>query len=225
MCCEVRNNRNKHDIVLVRPRVQREDTDMAKPINHKFEIRGVNHLALTCKDMKRTVEFYSGVLGMPLVKTIDLPGGRGQHFFFDIGNGDSLAFFWFPEAPEAQAGVTHPAHLVGQGSITTANASMNHVAFAVPAEKIEAYRERLVAEGVEVTEVINHDDTERQVSFKVNEKSFVRSIYFQDPDGIMLEFACWLREFHEGDVRHEPAAETDRPRYLETMEQTRTTAE
>ena len=32
--------------------------------NTKFEIRGVNHLALTCKDMKRTVDFYSGVLGM-----------------------------------------------------------------------------------------------------------------------------------------------------------------
>jgi catechol 2,3-dioxygenase-like lactoylglutathione lyase family enzyme len=67
--------------------------------NTKFEIRGVNHLALTCKDMKRTVDFYSGVLGMPLTKTIDLPRGMGQHFFFDIGNGDSLAFFWFRTRP------------------------------------------------------------------------------------------------------------------------------
>ncbi len=192
---------------------------MAKPINQKFELRGINHLALTCKDMKRTVEFYSGVLGMPLVKTIDLPGGRGQHFFFDIGNGDSLAFFCFPESPESQPGVTHPANLVGQGPITTANASMNHVAFGVPAEKIEAYRERLAAAGIKVTEVINHDDTERQVSLKVNEKSFVRSIYFQDPDGIQLEFACWLREFHEGDVRHAPATDADRPRYLEAMKE------
>ena len=64
---------------------------MANPVNREFDIRGVNHLALVCKDMARTVEFYRDVLGMPLVKTIDLPGGHGQHFFFDIGNGDSLA--------------------------------------------------------------------------------------------------------------------------------------
>ncbi|HEX6568685.1 MAG TPA: VOC family protein, partial [Acidimicrobiales bacterium] len=30
-----------------------------------FELGGVNHLALVCRDMERTVEFYSGVLGMP----------------------------------------------------------------------------------------------------------------------------------------------------------------
>lgn len=34
-------------------------------------IRGVNHLALVCSDMARTVDFSSGVLGFPLVKTVD----------------------------------------------------------------------------------------------------------------------------------------------------------
>jgi hypothetical protein len=37
---------------------------------------------------------------MPLVKTIELPFGMGQHFFFDCGGGDTLAFFWFPDAAE-----------------------------------------------------------------------------------------------------------------------------
>ena len=60
--------------------------------NSEFEFCGVNHLALVCKDMAKTVAFYRDILGMPLTKTIDLPGGRGQHFFFDMGNGDSLAF-------------------------------------------------------------------------------------------------------------------------------------
>ena len=46
--------------------------------NEKFEIRGINHLALVCRDMKKTVDFYSGVLGMPLVKTIELPQNSGQ---------------------------------------------------------------------------------------------------------------------------------------------------
>ena len=73
--------------------------------NEQFDLKGVNHVALVCRDMERTVAFYSGVLGMPLVKTIELPFGGGQHFFFDIGNGDCLAFFWFPDAPIAAPGV------------------------------------------------------------------------------------------------------------------------
>ena len=74
-----------------------------------FTFKGINHLALVCRDMARTVEFYRDVLGMPLVKTIELPGGMGQHFFFDCGGGDCLAFFWFPDAPEAAPGVAAPA--------------------------------------------------------------------------------------------------------------------
>ena len=86
--------------------------------NDAFELRGVNHLALVCRDMARTVEFYTQVLGMPLTKTLDLPGGHGQHFFFDIGNGDSLAFFWFPDAPEAAPGVASAGAVPGAGNIT-----------------------------------------------------------------------------------------------------------
>jgi catechol 2,3-dioxygenase-like lactoylglutathione lyase family enzyme len=44
-------------------------------------IRGVNHLALVRSDMARTVDFYTNVLGFPLVKTVELPAGWGQHFF------------------------------------------------------------------------------------------------------------------------------------------------
>ncbi|TVS12747.1 MAG: VOC family protein [Gammaproteobacteria bacterium] len=167
---------------------------MSKRKNEKFEIRGVNHLALTCRDMKRTVDFYEGVLGMPLIKTLELPRGLGQHFFFDIGNGDALAFFWFPDAPPGEPGITHPAHMVGQGSLTTAHASMNHIAFDVPPEKIDEYRERLAEAGIEVTQVVNHDDSENGASPEITPTTFVRSLYFRDPDGIMLEFAAWARE-------------------------------
>ena len=44
-----------------------------------FGIQGINHLALVCSDMAATVAFYEGLLGMPLVKTVDLGGGVGQH--------------------------------------------------------------------------------------------------------------------------------------------------
>jgi hypothetical protein len=38
---------------------------------------------------------------------------------------------------------------------------------------------------------------------------YIRSVYFMDPDGILLEFACWLREFRPDDVAHEPARAQD----------------
>ena len=115
--------------------------------NNEFEFLGVNHLALVCKDMAKTVEFYRDILGMPLTKTIDLPQGRGQHFFFDIGNGDSLAFFWFPDAPEAAPGVSAPAALPTQGSFVSAHGSMNHIAINVRAEKFDEYYQRLIDKG------------------------------------------------------------------------------
>jgi catechol 2,3-dioxygenase-like lactoylglutathione lyase family enzyme len=190
---------------------------MAKPVNKEFDIRGLNHLALVCKDMAQTVEFYTGVLGMPLIKTIELPGGMGQHFFFDIGNGDALAFFWFPNAPEAQPGVTNPAGLpMSDKSMVTAHASMNHVAFNVSPEKIDEYYEKLKAKGIKATRVISHDDSPLGASLDITPTTFVRSIYFFDPDGIALEFAAWTRELpREGDVRHTPARASDAKRQRE----------
>jgi catechol 2,3-dioxygenase-like lactoylglutathione lyase family enzyme len=182
--------------------------------NKEFELRGINHLALVCSDMERTVDFYSNVLGMPLVKTIDLPNGMGQHFFFDIGNGDSLAFFWFPNAPQKAPGIASPEGIPGiGGEIVTAHASMNHVAFDVPAEKMEEYRERLVAKGVTVSMVINHDNSPRQISREWTDDVFVRSMYFMDPDGILLEFASWTKVFDESDVKHAPARAVDAAEY------------
>jgi catechol 2,3-dioxygenase-like lactoylglutathione lyase family enzyme len=175
-----------------------------------FEFGGINHLALVCSDMARTVDFYTNILGMPLIKTIDLPAGMGQHFFFDCGGGDALAFFWFPDAPDGVPGVSAPAGRPDQGSLTSAVGSMNHVAFAVPPAKIDEYRDRLRAAGVDCTDVANHDDSEWGISDDLHPGVFVRSIYFQDPDGILLEFACWTRPLGPADVGHAPARASDR---------------
>ena len=169
-----------------------------------FELRGINHLALVCRDMERTVDFYTNVLGMPLVRTIELPVGLGQHFFFDCGNGDSLAFFWFPEAPEGIPGVSSAAGRPDQADLTTAIGSMNHVAFDVAPDKIEEYRDRLIAAGVPCSEIANHDDSEFGISEEMHNGVYIRSVYFVDPDGILLEFACWFREFRPEDVSHAP---------------------
>ena len=75
----------------------------------------------------------------------------------------------------------------------------------VPAEKFDEYHQRLVDKGVAVSDILNHDDSEWGVSREVTDDVFVRSVYFFDPDGILLEFASWTRDLNESDVRHEPA--------------------
>jgi len=182
------------------------------PKNEKFELRGVNHIALVCSDMARTVRFYRDVLGMPLVKTLTLPDGMGQHFFFDIGNGDCLAFFWFPSAPASQPGISNSAALPGVGDITSAHASLNHLAFNVPLERFLDYRQKLIDAGVEVSGVLDHDDSKYQVAEVFHPGVFVRSFYFFDPDGVMLEFAAWTREMgRPDDVSERPVDATGVP--------------
>ncbi len=160
-----------------------------------FNYNGINHLALVCEDMDVTVKFYTEVLDMKLTKTISLPDNRGKHFFFDAGGGDALAFFWFPDGPEK----VEEKEL---RKITATPGTMNHVAFDVSADDIDRYREMLVEKGLEVTEVVNHDDTPSQVSAEINESTFVRSLYFKDPDGTQLEFAAWTRPLTETDVQY-----------------------
>jgi hypothetical protein len=49
-----------------------------------------------------------------------------------------------------------------------------------------------------------------QVSATVHPGVYVRSFYFQDPDGITLEFACWVKEFESGDAKAVPRTAADR---------------
>jgi hypothetical protein len=62
-----------------------------------------------------------------------------------------------------------------------------------------------VAAGVACSEVQNHDDSEYQVARDVHPGVYVRSVYFFDPDGALLELAAWTRAFRPDDVRHAPA--------------------
>ena len=172
---------------------------MSERTNQVFPLRGVSHIALVCRDMAKTMDFYCNVLGTPVIKTLSIPGG-GQHFFFDAGNATSVAFFWFPNAPEAQPGITGAA----PGGGVSAHGSMNHLAFDVAPEHLEACRQRLIERGVAVRGIVNHDDSPRTVSAEVNDTTFVRSIYFSDPDGIRLEMAAWTRAFTEEDRRELP---------------------
>ena len=114
-----------------------------------FGVRGINHLALVCSDMAATVAFYEGLLGMPLVKTVELGGGLGQHFFFDAGGNNQLAFFWFPHGPGVAPGIAMPADRPDRGGIHSAHGSMNHLAFNVDCETIDSLVPRLRDAGPE----------------------------------------------------------------------------
>ena len=164
---------------------------------------GINHLALVCRDMEETVRFYTQVLDMPLIKTVQLPDG-GQHFFFDCGGGSSLAFFWWADAPAAAPGIASVEDFPRKPK--SAIGSMNHVAFTIDEDQLQIYCDNLQKAGVPcLPVVVNHDDSEMGVSAELHDGVFVRSVYFRDPNGIMLEFASFLRPLGEpGDVRHEP---------------------
>jgi catechol 2,3-dioxygenase-like lactoylglutathione lyase family enzyme len=112
----------------------------------------------------------------------------------------------FPDAPEGVRGESLQ-NRVG----VTATGSMNHLAFDVPAERFEEYRQKLIEKGVEVTQIVNHANSldgghkpEYDAATDAGDV-FIRSMYFRDPNGTALEFACWTKVLDESDVVHAPA--------------------
>ena len=98
--------------------------------------RGLHHFAVVARDLEETVRFYQGVLGFPLTELFenrDYPGST--HFFFDIGNGNLLAFFDFPGLD-----VGPYAEVLG---------GLHHIAISVEPAAWERLRGRLDEAGVE----------------------------------------------------------------------------
>lgn len=81
---------------------------------------------------------------------------------------------------------------------------MNHIAFNVPAEKFEEYYQRLQDKGIDVTRILDHDNSPSGVAETLNDDVFVRSVYFFDPDGACLEFASWTRALRPDEALDAP---------------------
>jgi catechol 2,3-dioxygenase-like lactoylglutathione lyase family enzyme len=85
------------------------------PERPESSARGLHHFALLCSDVRRTIEFYQNVLEFPLTEIFENRDYAGSnHFFFDIGNGNLLAFFDLPgldlgEYAEVLGGLHHIA--------------------------------------------------------------------------------------------------------------------
>jgi len=98
--------------------------------------RGLHHTALICSDVERTVRFYQEVLEFPLTEIFenrDYPGSN--HFFFDIGNGNLLAFFDLPG--------------LDLGPYAEVLGGLHHMAISVDPDRWERLRANLDAAGVE----------------------------------------------------------------------------
>jgi catechol 2,3-dioxygenase-like lactoylglutathione lyase family enzyme len=81
-------------IEATRDRIRNEEVRADRPPS---SARGLHHAALLSSDVSRTIEFYQGLLEFPLTEIFENRDYRGSnHFFFDIGNGNLLAFFDFP---------------------------------------------------------------------------------------------------------------------------------
>ncbi len=164
----------------------------AKPLS-----RGVHHLALNTDDMKMTMDFYTRVLGMPLVHALKVPPGLGtgpdnrgnppfeniRHYFLDAGGDSLLAFFEIPKGVKPKG---------DRDAIGT----MQHVSFAVSEKKFNEVLERIRSANLSFLGPLDVGcDT--------------WSIYFFDPNGIRLEFS------------HQKEAE---PKVVERWRQTRAEA-
>jgi catechol 2,3-dioxygenase-like lactoylglutathione lyase family enzyme len=152
--------------------------------------RGLSHVALVCSDMYETVRFWEDI-GIPLLKMEELPGG-GQHSFHDMGNGAMLSYMTFEGAPARAPGIASQPLDVRKDGAKTAIASMNHVALDLPKERFDQVLAKLRAKGIKVF-TINHG-SDKPFADTPDEKCWIRSMYFRDPDSIAFEFASLMRE-------------------------------
>src|SRR5215212_3579654 len=102
--------------------------------------RGLHHFALVCRDVEETVRFYQEVLGFPLTEIFENRDYQGSnHFFFDIGNGNLLAFFDFPGLD-----VGDYAEVLG---------GLHHIAISVEPSRWVRLKAKLEAAGVATHEM------------------------------------------------------------------------
>jgi catechol 2,3-dioxygenase-like lactoylglutathione lyase family enzyme len=98
--------------------------------------RGLHHMALLSSDVERTIRFYQDLLEFPLTEIFENRDYKGSnHFFFDIGNGNLLAFFDFPG--------------LDLGPYTEVLGGLHHVAISVDRATWERLRGKLDAAGVD----------------------------------------------------------------------------
>lgn len=134
-------------------------------------LQNIQHAAYRCRDAEQTRWFYEDVLGLKCRAALafDEVSGAGiqreyMHLFFEMGDGNMIAFFDDPGSAE-------PAKFVQKDGFDI------HVAFEIDAmEDLEVWKRKIKDARIKCAGPIDH--------------GFVRSIYFFDPNGIQLEITC-----------------------------------
>jgi catechol 2,3-dioxygenase-like lactoylglutathione lyase family enzyme len=132
-------------------------------------IKGLHHNAYRCRDSEETRQFYEGFLGLPLVNAFKIEttmtgrktGAGVLHSFFQLDDGSCLAFFEAPDMP-FEFKEQHDFDL--------------HIALEVEPDALEKMFAKGKADGREVRGVSDH--------------KFIRSIYFRDPNGYVIELTA-----------------------------------
>ena len=166
-------------------------------------IAGIHHITAIASDPQRTLDFYTQVIGLRLVKlTVNFDDPGTYHFYFgdEVGSpGTILTFFPWPQVQQGE---------IGAGQVTT-------IAFEVPAESLEFWSKRLRDRGLSIAGIEGRFGEE--------------VIRFRDPDGLWLELVGVsrgaerpvtasgeiprehaLRGFHSATLSERDAAATER---------------
>lgn len=130
-------------------------------------IKGLHHSAYRCRDSEETRRFYEDFLGLPLTGTLEIretKTGRAVsvlHTFYAMGDGSFLAFFEAPDAP-FDFKMQHDYDL--------------HIALEVEEPVLADMLAKGKARGIESRGIADH--------------GFIRSIYFRDPNGYVIELTA-----------------------------------
>lgn len=133
----------------------------------------LHHTAYVTRDLEKTRGFYEDLLGMPLVATwceSDELFGKLRtycHVFFGMPDGSALAFFQFADdSDQAEFGPKMPA------------SPFHHIALAIDRDAQDAIAARLAAAGYQAPQTY------------ILEHGYCRSLYVEDPNGMLLELTA-----------------------------------
>src|SRR2546425_7396605 len=148
--------------------------------------KGFSHIGLSTLDLDATRDFYERILGFKAVRCDIIKvkeGGQIRHIFFDTGRDQLIAFMEARGVPGVPA-----SYDAGINRGLGVPHAFYHFAFEAGWEPgLDEKRNELIAKGVEVTDVVDHD--------------WAKSIYFKDPNGLQLEYCVFTRNLNANDAR------------------------
>ena len=138
----------------------------------KIQVQGVHHTTIVGSTRQSAIDFWEGLLGMPFIFEQPNLGNPGEnHLYFDPGDGRLLTVF--TDESRQDAGRPAPREV----------GCVEHLAFKVSRATFTQVPARLGEHGI---------------AFLERDRGFMNSIYFQDPNGMKVELACYKFETPEG---------------------------